>query len=82
MAELAARIVLLVLECGFEYVGYYTMRVLLPLLTFGRCRVATPDRIHDLWAPAKDAGVQPATAATLGILFWLLVAIAVALFLR
>lgn len=82
MAELGARIILIALECGLEYLGYYTMRVLVPVLTLGRYRVAPPADLYDLWGPPDGAGMHPGTAATCGIVLWLLGAIALALAVR
>ena len=82
MGEIIARAILVVLEYGFEYVGYHTARVLIPVVTAGRCKVANPTSMFEIWAPTREEGLHPITAAMYGTAFWLLVATAIFLCVR
>jgi len=79
MGDLALRAAVVLIDAGFEYIGYYTARVLVPFATIGRCKVGTPRKIYELWGESNGDGMHPAFAATLGIVFWLALAVAVAL---
>ncbi len=79
MGEIALRIAAVIVGASVEFIGYYTARVLVPFVTFGRYRVATPRRIYELWSESNGDGIHPALAATLGIVFWLGLAVGIAL---